>query len=192
MRRTIGFLLATAFSAAAAAQPAPDPLEACYQKPDGAARLACFDQEMQRRHATGAPQKAPANTAAPAARAPDAPLAARPSVQKETAGPGTATSHVDDNVGLEGAQLRKKLREQGISDERPKPQPIVAQVAQAKWRADHRYTFLLDNGQIWEQVEDQPGLFVDAHESVTISPGVLGSFFLKTSKDRYVRVRRLQ
>jgi iron complex outermembrane recepter protein len=43
-----------------------------------------------------------------------------------------------------------------------------------------------------EQVETQQGLYVDQNEAVTIGPGVLGAFFLKTSKEKYVRVRRLQ
>jgi len=68
----------------------------------------------------------------------------------------------------------------------------VAQVAKAVWRPDHRYTLALDNGQVWEQVEEQQGIYVDAHDTVTISPGVLGAFFLETSKRKSFRVRRLQ
>ena len=76
--------------------------------------------------------------------------------------------------------------------EHPKPPPIVAQVSRAVSHPDHRYTFFLDNGQVWEQVETQPGLYVDKNEAITIDPGILGAFFLKTSKEKYVRVRRLQ
>jgi hypothetical protein len=68
----------------------------------------------------------------------------------------------------------------------------VAQVTHAVWRPDHRYTLALDNGQVWEQVEEQQGIYVDTHDTVTISPGVLGAFFLETSKRKAFRVRRLR
>jgi hypothetical protein len=187
MRRIIGLLVVTAVFTVAAAQSPPDPLETCARKSDPAARLACFDQEMQRRHATSVPRETPAP--APAAKA--TPAAASPSAAAPVA-PGSVASHADQNVGLEGAQLRKKLHEQGVVEESHKPNPVVAQVSRSVWRPDNRYTFFLDNGQVWEEVESKRGLFVDAHETVTITPGVLGSFFLKTSKELYVRVRRVQ
>jgi hypothetical protein len=165
MRRMIGFLSAAALATTAAAQSAPDPLDACAQKADAAARLACFDKEMQRRHA---PHTTPTRT------------------------PPAAARQADDTVGLEGTQLRKKLHEKGIEADKPKPQPMVAQVQRALSRPDHRYTLVLDNGQVWEQVDSQAGLFIQAHEPVTITPGLLGSFFLETAKQKYVRVRRLQ
>jgi hypothetical protein len=174
MRRTIGFLVMTSLAATAAAQPPADPLEACAQKADASARLACFDQEMQRRHATNATPAAPVGKAAPA------PAAAAP------------TSKPADTVGLAGSQLRKKQREEGIVVEHPKKPSIVAQVSRAVAHPDHRYTFFLDNGQVWEQIETQQGLYVETNEAVTINPGTLGAFFLKTSKEKYVRVRRLQ
>jgi hypothetical protein len=166
----IGFLAATVLSGITLAQPPSDPLEVCAQKADAAARLACFDQEMQRRHAT-----------------PQAPVAA----VKSAPAPGTAPDHTDENAGLSGPQLRKKLREEGVV-EPPKPKPIVAQVARAEWHPDHLYTLFLDNGQVWEQVEQQQGVYVDAHETVTITSGVLGAFFLETSKQKNFRVRRLR
>ena len=167
MRRMIGFLSATTLSMLAMAQSPSDPLEACAQKSDAAARLACFDQEMQRRHTTNATRTTP--TPEPPAKKP-----------------------TDDTVGLTGSQLRKKQRDEGIVVERPKPADIVAQVSRAVPHPDHRFTFFLDNGQVWEQIETQQGLYVDKNEAVTIGPGVLGAFFLKTSKEKYVRVRRLQ
>ena len=193
MRSMIGFLSAAVLSTVASAQSPTDPLEACAQKADATARLACFDQEMQRRHATSALRPAPAASAPPAGRAPTAPaapVASAPAVQEDPAAP-SAAAHVDENAGLSGPTLRKKLRDEGV-EETPKPKPIVAQVAKAVWRPDHRYTLALDNGQVWEQVEEQQGIYVDAHDTVTISPGVLGAFFLETSKRKSFRVRRLQ
>ena len=205
MRSMIGFLTATVLSSVALAQSPSDPLEACAQKADATARLACFDQEMQRRHATNAPHTAPALTPS-ASRAPASPVALAPatSVASTPSTPAapvptapsapaatSAAAHVDENAGLSGPTLRKKLRDEGI-EETPKPKPIVAQVSKALWRPDHRYTLALDNGQVWEQVEEQQGIYVDARDTVTISPGVLGAFFLETSKRKSFRVRRLQ
>jgi hypothetical protein len=202
MRRMIGSLSAVALAALAAAQTPTDPFEVCAQKTDATDRLACFDREMQRRHATGAAPAAsatrstPAASAAPpAATAAAAPAAAAraveapPAQQSAPTVKGNAASHADENVGLSGEALRKKQREQGVAEEKPKP--IVSQVTRAISHPDHRYTFFLDNGQVWEQAESRPGLFVDAHETVTISPGVLGAFFMETSRHQNFRVRRI-
>jgi hypothetical protein len=198
MRRTICFLPMVAFSVIAAAQAPTDPLEACAQKTDATARLACFDQEMKRRHAvgtsaagavsTGAASAAPAAHAAAApakAVAPETPRAG----QSASAQQAASASHAEENIGLQGSELRKRQREQGVVVEAPKP--IVAQVARPLSHPDHRYTFYLDNGQVWEQMDSHPGLFVDAHETVTISSGVLGAFFLENSRHQSVRVRRV-
>jgi hypothetical protein len=140
MRRITGFLSAAALSVNAPAQSPSDVFEVCAQKADPVARLACFDQEIQRRHATSA------------------------------------------------------LREAPIADAAVKepPKPIVAQVVRSMSRPDHRYTIVLDNGQVWEQVDSRQGLYIGAHETVTISSAALGSFFLETSKRQNCRVRRLQ
>jgi hypothetical protein len=51
MVRTIKLLLTLGcLSLSAMAHGAPDPLEVCFQEADPNLRLACFDQEMQRRH----------------------------------------------------------------------------------------------------------------------------------------------
>jgi hypothetical protein len=200
MRWTISFLSTMTLAAVAAAQSSSDPLEACAQKADSATRLACFDQEMQRRHTAGTSHEAP-STPGGATSAPQETPTGEPSAPARVSPPagqtagtasGTTASHADDDIGLNGAQLRKKLREEGVVEERPKAKPIVAQVTRAIWHPDHRYTLALDNGQVWEQVETGDGASIEPHETVTITPGALGSFFLKTSQRRYLRVRRLQ
>ena len=93
MTRTMGLLISLGlFSSLALAQSKPDPLEACYQQPDGAPRLACFNREMQRRQAAG-------STSVPSG---DAKVAA-------------------DTVGLQGSALRKKLKDDGVSSEAVNP-----------------------------------------------------------------------
>jgi hypothetical protein len=192
MRRTICFLPTLALSLVAEAQAPTDPLEACVQKADATARLACFDQEMKRHHAASGSSAAHAGDAPATAPAPDVSRTGQSSAAAHAAPAAAAATnagHADDNVGLQGAELRKKQREQGVVVERPKP--IVAQVTRPLSHPDHRYTFYLDNGQVWEQADSLPGLYVDAHETVTITSGVLGAFFLENSRHQSVRVQRI-
>jgi hypothetical protein len=169
----------------AAAQSSPDPLDACVKQPDATARLACFDHEMQRRHAT-----TPAATSTPAATG----RPAATTTPTATATTGTAAAdqnHTDENIGLEGTQLHKKLREQGV-ETRPEPvKPIVSTIARLLPRPDNQYAFELDNGQTWEQAESKT-LNVNPHDTVTIQPGVLGAFFMTTQRHQRVRVHRIR
>jgi hypothetical protein len=165
MLRTIAVVLTLgALSATAAAQGSPDPLDACTKETDATARLACFDHEMQRRHATTPP--APASAA-------------------------TNQQHTDENIGLEGTQLHKKLKEQGV-ETKPEPiKPIVSTIARLLPRPDNEYAFELDNGQTWEQAESKT-LDVNPHDTVTIQPGMLGAFFMTTQRHQRVRVHRIR
>ena len=98
MIRTITVILTLgALSAIAAAQGSPDPLDACVKQTDATARLACFDHETQRRHAT------------PPAADTHAPRGSRQSAAR------------GKDIGLEGTQLHKKLKEQGDQNQSPSP-----------------------------------------------------------------------
>jgi hypothetical protein len=158
------------FSAAVLAQQSTDPMEVCYRMSDADQRHACFDQEMLRRHTAGA------NAAAPNAAAPNA----KPAVPARPA----------DTVGLDGKQLIIKRKEAGIQPEPVKP--LVAAIATLKSRPGHLYSFELDNGQVWESTDTQGELFLGPHETVSIRPGVLGAFFLKTAEGVSIRVHRLR
>jgi hypothetical protein len=171
MTRTIGLLLLVGLGATTAlAQAPPDAMEACSQVSDAAARLACFDREIQRRHAPTAGTRSPAN----AATAPAAPAVRKP----------------DDTVGLDGKQLSIRRKEEGIAP--AAPTLIVAGLAQLQPRPGHQYYFELDNGQVWESVDNQGQLLLGAHETVAIRSGLLGAFFLKTQGGTSIRVHRLR
>jgi len=167
MTKTIGLVIGLGlFSAVALTQNKQDPLEACYQQPDGAPRLACFNREMQRRQAATAAGAAP--TAPPAVS--DRKVAA-------------------DTVGLQGSALRKKLKAEGVSPEQV--QPIVAKVVRMVPRPHAELAFVLDNGQTWEQIETLDSLNIKLHDTVTIKPGILGAFFLSTPRSQTIRVHRI-
>jgi hypothetical protein len=182
MAKTISLVIALGlFSILAHAQGAQDPLEACYQLPDGAPRLACFDKEMQRRHASG-------TTAAAASPAPIA-APATPAVPATAAAAASTRSSADDTVGLQGGALRKKLKAEGVTPEAV--QPIVAKVVRVVPRAHSELAFVLDNGQTWEEAELVSNLDVKLQDTVTIKPGILGAFFLNTPRSQRVRVHRV-
>lgn len=169
MTRTMGLLISLGlFSSLAMAQSKPDPLEACYQQPDGAPRLACFNREMQRRQAAAA-SGTPTTPAAPAA---------------------SAKMPADDTVGLQGSALRKKRKaEDAVKADAV--QPIVAKVVRMVPRPHSMQAFVLDNGQAWEQAESMDNLDVKLDDTVTIKPGILGAFFLNTPRSQRVRVHRI-
>ena len=152
-------------------------MEACSQLSDASARLACFDHEIQRRHTAEAGTRSPANAAPASATAP-APA------------PVISQKPVDDTIGLDGKQLRLKRKEEGIAP--AAPSLIVAGLAQLQPRPGHQYFFELDNGQVWESVDNQGQLLLGAHETVAIRSGMLGAFFLKTQEGKSIRVHRLR
>jgi hypothetical protein len=171
------------FSVRALAQESTDEMETCFRLTDPAARLDCFDHEMQRRHSLAArgPRVAPI---APVAEAAPPVVPNAPSVT-------TAIQRPPDNtVGLDGKQLLRKRKEEGIQPEAVKP--IVATIVRLQPRPGHLYYFELDNGQLWESTDTQGDLFLAPHETVTIKPGLLGAFFLLTQEGHSIRVHRLR
>ena len=155
-------LLQGCLAATAWAQGTTDPMETCYRLTDPGVQLACFKQEMQRRHA----------------------------VARGTGVTTVTHTPSDDTIGLDGKQLRIKRKEEGIQP--PTVKPIVAALTQLRSRPGHQYFFELDNGQVWESTDAEPNLFPGPHETVTIRPGVFGAFFLKTQAGRSIRVHRLR
>ncbi|HTV78235.1 MAG TPA: hypothetical protein VMF03_08255 [Steroidobacteraceae bacterium] len=189
MKRTVGLLALLGYGCATAlAQGTADPMEACSRIGDAGARLACFDQEIQKRHAaTDAARVAP--TPAPAAAPAPAP-AARTQAPATPSPAAASRPPADDTIGLDGKQLSRKRREEGIAP--AAPTLIVAGLRQLDSRPGHQYYFELDNGQVWETVDNQGQLLLGAHETVSIRSGILGSFLLKTEAGNSIRVHRIR
>ena len=167
MTKFVGVLFGLGLLATPVLLPAaPDPLEACYQLPDGAPRLACFNREMQRRHSGGAITRAPAASA----------TAASTSDEREAASNATKPARVQRQRPLRPAEQR--------------PSVVAARIARLLPQAHGEYLFELDNGQTWEQTEYVEHLYLRPHQSVQIVPGMFGSYFLTTAHGPRVRVRR--
>ena len=158
-------------STVALTQDSSDPMEICSRISGSTARLACFDDEMRRRHAA-----AHLNHVAPAAIAPtpSPPSAVVPSTAASLTTARTQTS--DGSAG----------------PDRHPPEPMVVTLTRLTQRPGHQYSFELDNGQVWESTDAEGDLFLGPHESVTIRAGVMGAFFLKTQSGLSIRVHRLR
>jgi hypothetical protein len=155
-------------AAAAAVAPAPAPA------PASAAQAA----------------SAPAHAAASAATAPMPPAPAAASASASGSASGSVADPGDPNYGLQGSQLRKAQGREGMPKP-PKPQPLVAAVSSVKQYTASEVRVTLNNGQVWEQAESRTGFWLQPGQTVTITPGVLGSFFLTDDQHQRVRVKRI-
>ena len=73
------------------------------------------------------------------------------------------------------------------------PDSITATITKATKGAYGKYTFTLDNGQVWRQVESSRTAIWRGGEEVVVERGALGSFLMrKASGGRSLRVKRLK
>lgn len=125
-----------------------------------------------------------ASTKDPAARLAcfDRQVAARHAAQDRA--PPAPTHVVNSDVGPSARDVAHNAQ--------PAPSAaIVATIVKVIPRQPLISAVELDNGQIWEQSEAKP-LSARPREKVTIRPGVLGSYFLKSADGRVLRVHRLK
>jgi hypothetical protein len=149
-------------------------MEVCFRVSDSAARLACFDNEMRRRHATAQQRSAvPAVTATPASAVPAPPAAAPATVAAPAPAPPSLAASFPPAPT-------------------PAPKPVVVALTRLLPHPGHIYVFELENGQAWESTDSVSNLFLNPHDLVTIRSGVMGGFFLKTQDGISIRVHRLR
>lgn len=149
-------------------------LEACTKLTDDGARLACFDREvaalMARQHAAGAPAAA-ANAAAPAAATP----------------PPRALTE-EQKMGLPSGRILQLERPASAP---PPPSSMTVAIKSISVDGNNHQVFTLENGQIWRQVELDAHFSVKPGDSITISRGVMDSYFMSLGKHRNTRVSRI-
>jgi hypothetical protein len=107
-----------------------------------------------------------------------------------SASASAANDSNDPNYGLQGSQLRKAQGREN-APKPPKLQPLVAAVSSVKQYTASEVRVTLNNGQVWEQAESRTGFWLEPGQTVTITPGVLGSFFLTDDQHQRVRVKRI-
>jgi hypothetical protein len=195
----------------------PAALVVCADEKDNAARLACYDWQAARQKAAAKAAAQAANTAPPAASpapaavappvpapapvahiapppapaaVPSTPVAVPAAASASSSASGSATDPKDPNYGLQGTQLRKAEGREN-APKPPKAQPLVASVSSVKQYNASEVRVTLTNGQVWQQAESRTGFWLEPGQTVTISPGVLGSYFLTDDQHQRVRVKRI-
>jgi hypothetical protein len=94
----------------------------------------------------------------------------------------------EQKFGLSGAQAREL---EAKSAEAP-PSEVRAHIAGVSQEPSGRQIFVLDNSQTWQQIEPEPEFMLRNGQSVIISRGALGSFWLSTDPHRATRVKRIR
>jgi hypothetical protein len=158
-----------------AAEPLADVL-ACRAIAEPAARLACFDRE------TAALASAPS------------PLAAAPAPAAPNAAPAERAPPVLDSqqtFGLNGTAIDAKAEAAGART--PKVSKIDAHVSALALAGDGRTIFTLDNAQVWLQLQSSDrDMLAKLGDAVTVSRGMLGSYWLQLKSGRGCKVTRLR
>jgi len=164
-------------------------LLACRAIADAGARLACFDREAAalapRTPTAAAPASAPAAPAsAPAAATPaNTPTAATPP-------PPAPVLNPQQQFGLPEHSVIEK--EVAAGTRAADAKKIEAHITQFTTAADGRIVFTLDNDQVWKQLLSEGSLLARQGDAVTVSRGVLGSFWLQLANGRGCKVTRLR
>jgi hypothetical protein len=147
---------------------------ACRGIADSAARLACFDHET----AALASAAVPPTAAAGALRPKGAPERAAPALDAQ------------QSFGLNGTAIA--ATEEAAGARPPKVSKIEAHVSALALAGNGQTVFTLDNSQVWRQTESSGELLATLGEGVTISRGLLGSYWLQLKSGRGCKVTRLR
>ena len=203
----VGLVLAGLATSMSLAQTAESP-SPCASVTDDKSRLQCYDAEHAMRMRKGSVPSAAATAPAPAqapsaavplpapaasqpvppampARAPvaRAPVAAAPA----PAAPGTATSASDFGSETLPARAAKDASGKAVPKE-----VLVARVAAVSGRGKGDYRIELDNGQIWKESDRTGGEAPQVGETITVKPGMMGTYFLAGDSGLALRVKRIK
>jgi hypothetical protein len=174
MKWLLFLLVAIPLSAAVSADP-PNSLSgqvlACRGMVPDTARLACFDRMAATVTSRVSPAPRPSRPAAPAV--------------KDALDP-------QRTFGLSHAAIvAREASAAGVRAE--EPSHIAARVVRIVHAPDRGAIFDLDNGQVWKQLDpDGTDVFAKAGDSVDISRGLLGSYWLVTTSHQRFNVTRLR
>ena len=112
-------------------------------------------------------------------------------IRKSTEGPSNSSESATtpaQKFGFSGAQARALER----TPAQAPPSAVHAQIVRVSEGANGRLNFVLDNSQTWQQIELESDFSVRSGQSVTISTGALGSFWLSSDSHRATRVKRIR
>jgi hypothetical protein len=135
----------------------------CAAETDDARRLACYDQQIQR---TGAPRNAGTVPTEPAA----------------------ASS--EERFGMTATLERKRQSNQTARPDAP--DKLSGRIAAVAYKPRGEAVISLENGQMWEEAEVESHVALNPGDAITITRGLLGSFWLSADKMPRLRVRRVR
>ena len=165
--------LALTLPATAPAEAPGEELRACRDLADDQARLACYDDAVDRRAKSedSGPESSAENAAAPA----------------ESAATPTSISQ-EDLFGKTSTEVERTVEEATGSE---RIDSLSATIAKLQKYGYNKVLITLDNGQVWKQV-DTSTLRLRAGDSISIERAALGSFMLrKPGNGRRMRVSRI-
>jgi hypothetical protein len=167
--------------------------QACRAIADATARLACFDRASGPTPVPAAAPSAAAPAAAPSASAlPAVAAPAAATVPPAVPSPATAahTLNPEQQFGLpEKTVVAKEVAAGTRAADAAKLQTRIALIIPA---ADRRLVFMLDNNQVWQQLTLEGEMLAKQGDDVTISRGLLGSYWLQLPSGRGCKVTRLR
>jgi hypothetical protein len=148
-------------------EPASEPfsLQICVSEGEDARRLACFDRWAAKLMRDG-------------------------SLYVPVVGMRMTNAMLEDEFGMRGEVLRKAREKR--EREQPRIERLDAEVVHIGASPSGHLLIELSNGQAWEQTQGKVAMFLKEGDSVYLTRGTLGSFFLTTEQKRAIRVRRLR
>ncbi|HQR24960.1 MAG TPA: hypothetical protein PL152_01410 [Steroidobacteraceae bacterium] len=167
---------------------------------DDAARLACYDAIFRASGQAVVPGAAPAATPGSVQQASTATATA--TAAAASAQPPAAAApprNPEQDFGLTPARkesLEAAKAKESATPPPPKepaaPESMTARVTTAAHRLTGELVLILDNGQVWVQIDTETKARVKEGDEVTIRKATLGSYFLVAPNHVLVRVRRVK
>jgi hypothetical protein len=172
--------LLAASAGALANGPTGTGLDQCPQIPADKDRLACFDREfaaLARQKSSGVAESGTAKQSAKTTSPGPAPAPTAPPTLTPEQAMGLPPEKI---LRLQQPQQRTELKE------------LTAKIQGVSVRSSGRALFTLENGQVWQQVESDPGFEVQPGETVHITKALWGSYLMTANSHRSTRVSRAQ
>lgn len=172
------FAAALAFVPAWPAPPALTAIQSCAKVTDDKARLACFDRQITLLNSTEARSADTGGAATPAASG------------SSVADAGTKLTP-EQKIGLPRGKVDRLEAAPGTVPEPPLA-AFTAGIRSVSIDAGQRQVFVLDNDQVWRQSETKPRFSVRPGDTVRITRGALGAFWLSANPHSATRVSRVR
>jgi hypothetical protein len=171
-----------------AATPTITDFQSCAKVADDKARLACFDRTAAQAQQADARSAGPAGTASTGA--PGVTSRAAAAASGGSIAPAGAKLTPEQKIGLPRGTVDKLEAAPGSAPE-PQLENFEARIRSVSIGAGGREVFALENDQVWRQSETKPDFAVRPGDTVRISRGALGSFWLSANVHSATRVSRI-